>query len=151
VQLERVDKHKDPLLKDVIDYVLQNSFKKNIFINDHVEKGTSEAYTSMKQEINLSGTQYIKMSPIYTGAAQIIKDSVNNYGQNLIAIESRADLSALIFTDALYPYIQHDSNVQLVNTNLKNKDFLNASIYALQIASKGYYIDHIDKKLRGNL
>jgi len=150
-QLERVDKHKDPVIADVVEKVLQNSFKKNIFVSDHAERGTREAYNSMKQNINLSGAQFVKPSPVYSSAAQIIKNTVNNLEQNLSTIESRADLNALVFTDAIYPYIRTDSNLPMVNNLLEKKDFLNASITALQIASKKYYADHIDKKIRGSV
>ena len=148
VQLERVDRSKDPIIKDVIEHVFQDSFKKNIFVGDYVERGTRAAYNSMKQDINLSGVQFIKVSPIYSGAAKIINDTLTNLEPNLLTIESRADLNALIFIDAIYPYIMSDSNLPQVNRLLEKKDFLNASITALQIASKNYYTEHIDKRIR---
>jgi hypothetical protein len=146
-QLERIDKSKDPVMKDVIEYVLQDSLKKSIFVGKYVERGTNSAYNSMKQNINLSGVQFITVSPIYSGAAKIIEDTLTNLESSVLNIESRADLNALIFTDALYPYIQNDSNFNKVTNLLEKKDFLHASITALQIASKNYYTEHIDTKL----
>jgi len=148
--LERIDRSKDPVMKDVVDYVLQDSIRKSIFVGKYVERSTVAAYNSMKQDINLSGVQFMTVSPIYTGAAQIIKNTLTNLESNLFKIDSRADLNALIFTDALYPYIQNDSNFNKVNALLEKKDFLHASITALQIASKGYYAEHIDTKLNSN-
>ncbi len=151
LQIEKIDRHKDPVIKDVVEYILQDSFKKNIFVGNYFERGTRAAYDSLKQPIDLSGTQFIQVSPIYSTAAGIINDTLTNLPYNVLSIESRADLSALIFTDALYPYIRTDPSISSVNLMLEKKDFLNASISALKIASKNYYNENIDKKLKVNI
>jgi hypothetical protein len=150
VQLEKKDKSKDPVMQDVIEHILQNSLQTTALLDNYSERSIKAGYNSMKHVVDLSGARFTRVSPIYTGAAKIIKDSVTNLERYLSKIDSRADLDALIFTDALYPYILEDQNLPYVDALLEKKDFLKASVSALQIASKRYYADHIDTKLRGS-
>ncbi|MGV8087384.1 MAG: hypothetical protein ACP5N1_07165 [Candidatus Woesearchaeota archaeon] len=151
LKLERLDRSRDPLIKDVVEYILMDSFKKNIFVGDNIDRSAKSAYISLKRNVDLSGVKFTRVSPIYTSAANIIKDTVPNLYSNVSLIDSRIDLNALVFIDTIYPYIRDDNNLSKITSLLVNKDFLNASINALQIASKKYYNDHIDKKIRGGL
>lgn len=123
---------------------------KNYYSKESNIKKIRKRYDSQKDTIDFSSDSLRRADPYYEALGQMVCDLVGKeMEEQLRNVTSRVELGAVVFTDQILSVLKDSTYKSRVNETLSKKDYLEASLTALDGSSKEISLSQIESYLKG--